>query len=133
MLFARWRIVSVVLVAAVLCSCRTSSRTKARPPEPVLPTTPVFHFRVMNDSPAPDQVTVALDGKQIFSGACAFGQPNRFDLQVNPGWHSMDSRSGAGARHHAVVRGDREKWISVRLDPRKPEGFGVHITEYPTR
>jgi hypothetical protein len=54
-------------------------------------------------------------------------------VPVTPGWHSVETRTSGGSRHRAMVAGDRTKWIRVQRDPSKPEGVGVHVTEYPQR
>jgi hypothetical protein len=49
---------------------------------------------------------------------------------VTRGWHTVVCSSARG-RNQAQVEGNRDKWILIRRDPGKREGFGIHISEVP--
>ncbi len=132
MRIARWRgaVVIVALGLVLLPGCRGGRR-----PVPCPRTeTPNLHLRVANRAARGERIEVQLDGRTIWNGEIAGGHSAApVSLRATAGWHRMTTRTSGGATHQAMIQCEREKWVLVQRDPRKPEGVAVHITEYPQR
>ena len=114
---------------AALAACRGGVRQAAGPPARQ---GAQFHIAVANASGSAERVEVMLDGTVVLDAQVAGRSKNTaVAVPVTPGWHRIETRTSGGGRHRAMVEGDRTKWIRVQREPRKPEGVGVHITEYP--
>ena len=120
---------SLLILAMGMGGCRsTKSPQPAALPEPAQQQA-AFHvvFRA-NSSVHP--VEVLVDGSRQFTSSGRAGE-ERFSIPVRPGWHELITRSADGRQHRAMIQGDRNKWIRIRGESGKTEGFRVHVTEYP--
>lgn len=123
------------LLFLLLLSALTFGACRARRPEvpaPLPDSTTAFHIRLENRTSAPETFQISLSGRTVYEGSIAPGaRPVTLTLPARPGWYVLHSRSSSGAAHQAAVEGNRTKWIRIRREPAKREGFAVHITEYP--
>lgn len=133
MAVARWRLLFLLaLIPLVLVGCAGHGRAPVTPP--ATSSGPAFSFVIGNMGRVEEHFTILLDGVTVFDGPVRPGERRPIGrVGVTSGWHKVESRTVAGIRHQAIVDANRDKWIRILREPSKPEGVGVHITEYPTR
>lgn len=120
---------TVVIAAAWLFGCSRHSAVK----QPVVQASPherVIEIFVSNRTNAPAPLTVRADGRPVFSGLVAPRERRHVGFLVGDGeWHRIVSQSGTRPPHQAIVRSDKRKWVTVKVDAARRDGVGVHISE----
>lgn len=115
----------------VMVGCGGGAAPSSSPPRPEGTR---FYIIAANASRKAERVQVMVDGRVVVAADVAGRSRNApVALDVSPGWHRIETATSGGARHRAMVDGNRTKWIRVQREPSKPEGVGVHVTEYPQR
>jgi hypothetical protein len=125
---------ALTLTLALFQGCHTPRDKSSLAAKDARSSATPFHFSVKPGANLAETMEIRLDGRVVFStsaGATTF--LHRFDVFMTPGWHRVQTSTSTGASHTAVVQSDREKWIRVAREPAKPEGIGVHVTEFPLR
>lgn len=133
---ARWRNLYWFVMAISIVGCRRAKEVVLKPPAPPMQQaadTVAFHFTMENRGRQAESISVVIDGVATAQHLLKPRESKSFSVPVRKGWHMIQTRSTSGVAHQAMVQGDKEKWILVRRDPSKPEGFGVHVTEYRRR
>ena len=131
---ARWRFrFALLVVLPLLTGCA------GRGSEPIIqgPSTasgPRLSLTVGNRGRQPERFNVQVDGQKVFDETIAPGQSRSINpLPLKKGWVKVVTRTDSGIHHQAMVEGNRDKWVRILREPAKPEGVGVHVTEYPVR
>ena len=131
---ARWRFHSVVFVVLPLligCAGRGSDPISH---SPLAPSGPRLTLTVGNRGRQSERFLVQVDEKQVFDETIAPGQSRTINpLPLKKGWVKVVTQTGSGIHHQAMVEGNRDKWVRILREPAKPEGVGVHVTEFPVR
>jgi len=85
---------------------------------------------VTNRTNATALLSVRLDERMIFSGVLAPGERRPVAAAAGGGgWHKLVSQTGDRPPHLAMIRSDRKKWVTVKVDAARREGVGVHVSE----
>lgn len=115
--------------AAALAGCARHSVAEEKATL-VSPSSSVIEILVSNRTHAPAPLVVQVDGRPVFSGWLAPREQRRTgSIAGNGSWHRIVSRSGDRPPHQALVRSDRKKWVTIKVDSARREGVGVHVSE----
>ena len=123
----------LLLLLPLLCGCAgRGSDTIAH--NDTTASGPRLSLTVGNRGRLSERFLVQVDNQKVFDDTIVPGQSRSISpLPLKKGWVRVDTQIGSGIRHQAMVEGNRDKWVRILREPSKPEGVGVHVTEYPVR
>jgi hypothetical protein len=134
MILARWRSRSMLFVLLPLLAGCAGRGSEPIAKGPATPSGPRLTITVGNRGRQTERFVVRVDDKNVFDATVAPGQTRSVDpLPLKKGWVKVNTKTDSGINHQAMVEGNRDKWVRILREPTKPEGVGVHITEYPVR
>ena len=120
----------VALSCLMLSGCRSGTGMNRAAPPPVdgFPA----HLKVENRAMLAERIVVRVDGRTVFDATLSpRGVATPGAVPLSRGWHRVSTSGSSGLTHQALVTGDQEQWLLIRRDPRKAEGFGIHVTGRP--
>jgi hypothetical protein len=119
----------LVAAAAAAAGCAQFGDSSIQPVRPAAPSGNI-EVMVTNRTNATAPLSVRIDGRVIFSGVLAPGERRlAAGAAGGGGWHKLVSQTGDRPPHFAMIRSDRRKWVTVKVDPARREGVGVHVSE----
>ena len=131
---ARWRFRSMLLLFLPLLSGCAGRGSDPISHSPSTTSGPRLNLTVGNRGRQAERFMVQVDEQKVFDETIAPGQSRSINpLPLKKGWVKVVTQTGSGLHHQAMVEGNRDKWVRILREPAKPEGVGVHVTEYPVR